>query len=80
MNGVDIRESQVNPGNPRVDSIEEILRVKRRLELERAKFEREIAELRTGLVSIKEIKTKQIILWGAGIIVLLASLSIFSLI
>ena len=69
MVGVDISESQVSPGNPRVDGWEEIHRVKRKLALEQAKFERELAELRTGLVSVKELQIKEFILWFAALVV-----------
>jgi len=57
---VDLRESKIVPGRPRVDDIEELIRIKRLNQLDQAKFERELANLRTGLISVKSLKNKEI--------------------
>ncbi len=80
MDGIRIDDSKVNPGYPAVDSIEETIRVRRKITLEQAEFERKLAELRSGLVSVKEIQLKQTILWSAaGIVFIVLSCLVYYL-
>lgn len=57
---IDLRPSRIDPTKPRVDGIEELIRIKRQNQLDQAKFEREIARLRTGLISVKSLRNKEI--------------------